>query len=166
MRNRIPASIIAIASLLLGGLVPANAQQPAVAAGDIQLSPQLRELLRAEMREIASGTQILSLALASADWKTVASTSAKIRASYILEKKLSAAQRHELERALPAGFKELDGDFHARAGKLGTAAAAHDSELAAFHFYRMVESCAACHASYAKSRFPGFSPETPATHRH
>jgi cytochrome c556 len=167
MRNKIPMSIIAIASLIfLSGLIPATAQQPVAEAGDIQLSPQLRELLRTEMREIASGTQILSLALASADWKTVASTSAKIRTSYILEKKLSAAQRHELERALPPGFKELDGEFHARAEKLGAAAAAHDSELAAFHFYRMVESCASCHASYAKSRFPGFSPEKPAAHRH
>lgn len=166
MRNGKPRSIIAMASLLLVSLSPAYAQQPMAADGDVQLSPKLRELLRAEMREIATGTQTIALALATADWKTVVSTSAKIRSSYILDKRLSAAQRLELERVLPYQFKELDERFHARADMLGAAASAHDPELATFHFYRMLESCATCHSAFAKTRFPGFSVRKPASHQH
>jgi hypothetical protein len=154
------------ASLILGVALSAHAEQHAAAVGDVQLSPGLKKLLQEEMREVARGTQTLALALASADWKTVAGTSEKIRASYLLDRKLTPAQRHELERALPEGFKQLDAEFHARAGKLAQAAAARDHELAAFHFSRMVENCAGCHAGYAKARFPGFSSERPAAHRH
>jgi hypothetical protein len=166
MRNVMLGSSIAIVSLLWMSLAPAHSQPPVAADGDVRLSPDLRELLRAEMREIATGTQTIALALATADWNTVVNTSAKIRSSYILEKRLSAPQRRELERVLPDRFKALDAHFHARAQKLGAAAAAHDAELAAFHFYRMVESCATCHSGYAKSRFPGFSPDKPASHAH
>lgn len=155
--------LTAILATLLLTLSVAHAQQP---AGDVRLSPQLRGLLQEEMREVARGTQTLAIALSSADWKTLHDTSAKIRASYILEKKLTAAQKRELEHALPAGFKQLDADFHARAEKLARAAEARDHELAAFHFSRMVESCAACHSTYAKARFPGFVAPTPATHGH
>lgn len=155
--------LTAILATLLLTLSVAHAQQP---AGDVRLSPQLRGLLQEEMREVARGTQTLAIALSSADWKTLHDTSAKIRASYILEKKLTAAQKRELEHALPAGFKQLDADFHARAEKLALAAEARDHELAAFHFSRMVESCAACHSNYAKARFPGFVAPTPATHGH
>jgi cytochrome c556 len=155
-------TLAATAATLLLALT-ANAQQP---AGDVHLSPALQKLLQEEMREVARGTQNLALALATADWKTVVHTSEKIRASYILDRKLTPAQRHELERALPEGFKQMDGEFHARAQKLGHAAAARDHELAAFHFSRMVESCASCHASHAKTRFPGFATEKPAAHRH
>jgi cytochrome c556 len=155
--------LTAILATLLLTLSVAHAQQP---AGDVRLSPQLRGLLQEEMREVARGTQTLAIALSSADWKTLHDTSAKIRASYILEKKLTAAQKRELEHALPAGFKQLDADFHARAEKLALAAEARDHELAAFHFSRMVESCAACHSTYAKARFPGFVAPTPATHGH
>jgi hypothetical protein len=156
----------AIASLLLGLATSAYAEHPAATGADVHLSPQLRALLQEEMREVARGTQTLAIALASADWKTLRDTSAKIRASYILERELTSAQRHELELALPAGFTRLDAEFHDRAGKLGHAAEARDHELAAFHFSRMIESCARCHASYAKSRFPGFAPEKPVAHRH
>lgn len=157
MRNNLPATLIVLASLLLGP-APVGAQRALPASGDVHLSPQLRGLLREEMREVARGTQVLAIALASADWKTLADTSTKIRASYILERKLTAAQKHELDRALPAGFKQLDADFHARAEKLAHAARARDHELAAFHFSRLVESCASCHSAYARSRFPGFLP--------
>ena len=161
MRKKIPATIIVIAGLLLVSSAPARSEHPVAASEDVHLSPQLRGLLQQEMREVAGGTQTLVIALASADWKTLADTSAKIRASYILEKKLTAAQKQELERALPAGFKKLDAEFHARADKLAHAAAARDHELAAFHFSRMVENCAACHSAYAKARFPGFVLATP-----
>jgi cytochrome c556 len=161
---RKPLSTAVFASLLLALSATAHAAQPAAASTDVHLSPPLRGLLQQEMREVAHGTQTLAIALASADWKTLADTSAKIRASYILEKKLTAAQRQELERALPAEFKQLDAEFHARAEKLEQAARARDHEQAAFHYSRMIENCAACHSAYAKARFPGFASVTPAAH--
>lgn len=153
---------------VIGSLIAAAANTPAADLDtprqDVRLSPDLFNLLREEMREIAAGTQGIALFLATADWKSIQETSTKIRASYIMEKKLTSAQLKELEQALPSHFKQLDSEFHQRAEKLGMAAAAHDLELTAFQFSRLVESCALCHASYAKSRFPGFV--SPVQHEH
>jgi cytochrome c556 len=97
---------------------------------------------------------------------SIQETSAKIQASYIMEKKLTPAQAKELKQALPEHFKRLDSEFHQRAEKLGTAAAAHDPELVAFQYYRLMETCALCHSAYAKTRFPGFSPSAQQDHHH
>jgi len=157
MPNKLLAAIIVIGSL---AAVPVhtNAAEPPASHQVIELSPDLLNLLRAEMREIAGGVQGIALSLATANWTSIQETSTKIRASYIMEKKLTAAQAKELEQALPENFKQLDAEFHQRAEKLGVAAAAHDPELAAFQYSRLIESCALCHSAYAKSRFPGFSP--------
>jgi cytochrome c556 len=157
-------SLAATAATLMLTLSVSHAQQPADA--DLHLSPQVRGLLQQEMREVARGTQTLAIALATADWKTLHDTAAMIRSSYIMSQQLTAVQKHELEHALPAGFKQLDAEFHARAEKLAHAAEARDHELAAFHYSRLVESCAVCHSGYAKSRFPGFASFTPPAHEH
>jgi cytochrome c556 len=159
------AAIVIVGSLALGGSC-IIAVEPSAARQDIRLSAELLDLLRAEMREIATGTQSVALALASADWKSVEDTSGKIRASYIMEKKLTTAQVQQLERALPAAFKQLDQEFHLRAQKLGAAAATRDPELVGFHFSRLIENCVACHAAYARTRFPGFLPAKRAAHAH
>jgi len=156
--------------IAVGGLFAFPLQSPATEPHDpaqrIGLSPDLLALLGEEMREIAAGVQGIALSLATADWKSMEETSAKIQASYIMQKKLTPAQARELEHALPADFKRMDAEFHQRAGRLGLAAAAHDPELAAFHYSRLVESCALCHAAYARQRFPGFSPIGPQGHHH
>ncbi|MGD8742818.1 MAG: cytochrome c [Granulosicoccaceae bacterium] len=156
--------------LVIGSLSPAHvntyAAEPHAPHQDVQLSPDLLNLLRAEMREIAGGVQGIALSLATADWKSIQETSEKIRASYIMEKKLTPAQAKELEQALPEQFKQLDAQFHQRAERLGMAAAAHDPELVAFQYSRLVESCALCHSAYATSRFPGFAPPVPQPHHH
>ena len=156
--------LFASATILLLTLTPAHAEQPA--STDLRLSPPVRRLLQQEMREVARGTQTLAIALATADWKTLHDTAAMIRSSYIMNKQLTAVQKHELEHALPAGFKQLDAEFHGRAEKLALAAEARDHELAAFHYSRLVESCAVCHSGYAKARFPGFASFTPPAHGH
>lgn len=125
--------------------------------GDLKISPPLRELLREEMREVAVGIQGIAPAIATANWEVVERTSSKIRASYIMEKKLTASQSAELDRALPDEFKRIDAEFHSRAGKLGAAAASKDAELAVHHYSRMLESCTECHSRFAPSRFPGFA---------
>lgn len=133
---------------------------------DIHLSPELLELVRAEMREISNGIQGIALSIAAADWRSIQQTSAKISASYIMKQSLTPAQADELKHALPDRFKRLDADFHQRAERLGAAAAAHDAELAVFHYARLVESCARCHAAYASQRFPGFARPEKQAHHH
>lgn len=160
MRKSLAMTLASLALALM------SASHAAEQNTDLHLSPQVRGLLQQEMREVARGTQTLAIALATADWKTLHDTAAKIRASYIMSKQLTAAQKHELEHALPAGFKQLDAEFHARAEKLAHAAEARDHELAAFHYSRLVESCAVCHSNYAKTRFPGFAAFTPPAHGH
>jgi cytochrome c556 len=165
MRARILITIVVIGGLITGtGFT--YAAEPSAADKDIKLSPELLNLLRDEMREIAGGVQAMALSIATADWKSIQETSAKIRASYIMEKKLTSAQARALEAGLPERFKELDAAFHQRAEKLGAAAAAQDAELVAFQYSRLLESCTVCHSEYAKSRFPGFAPATKQVHHH
>lgn len=133
---------------------------------DIELTPDLLNLLRAEMREISGGVQGIALSLATADWESIELVSSKIRASYIMEKKLTTSQKKELGQVLPEHFKQLDTEFHQRAEKLGRAAAAHDRELTVFHYSRLVESCVRCHSAFATKRFPGFATPIPMSHHH
>jgi hypothetical protein len=165
MMTRLLTVIIALGSLLAtnGELV---AEEPHASHHEITLSPDLLSVLRAEMREIAEGVQRITLALATADWKTVQKTSATIHQSYVMKKELTPDQAKELAQALPERFKQLDADFHHRAAKLGAAASAHDAELTVFHYSRLVESCAVCHSAYARSRFPGFTPPVRQGHHH
>jgi cytochrome c556 len=147
------------------GAEPAAA--PAAAAPrSLPLSPGVKTLLTAEMVEIAKGMQGLTLAIASADWAAIQATSDRIRESYIMEKKLTEAQAEELEQVLPERFKALDAEFHQRAQRLGAAAAAHDADLVVYHYSRLIESCTACHATYAGALFPGFSVPAAPAHTH
>jgi cytochrome c556 len=132
----------------------------------LRLSPELAELLRAEMREITAGIQLIAASLATANWEAVHETAAQIRASYIMEKSLTSGQVEELDRALPEPFKLLDAEFHARAEKLAAATEARDTELAGFHYARLLETCTRCHAAFARARFPGFAPPPAGGHAH
>jgi len=160
-----PAACIILMTVAFG-CVSAKAQETHLLQNDLRLSPGLTELLREEMRALLPGIQTIAAGIATADWKNVSDKSAQIRASYILEQKLTPSQREELNSSLPEHFKRLDLDFHLEAKKLEAAAASHDRQLAAFHYYRLIETCTACHALYAVSRFPGFKPTTEATHGH
>lgn len=159
--------IMFLGASLLAGASTAFSADPAAQHG-VHLSPALLTLLRSEMQEINTGVQGIAPAIAAGDWKTIQHTGEQIRTSYIMEKQLTPAQAKELNAALPAHFKQLDRDFHRRADQLSAAAKARDAELAAFHYSRMLESCAACHAQYAPARFPGFAttPQPQAEHHH
>jgi len=161
--NRI--TLIFLCAITFNG-VPVSAQETPSAKHVLRLSPGLLELLRAEMRALLSGVQSLPAGIATADWKSVAETSSRIRASYILDQNLTLAQRKELSTSLPEHFKRLDSDFHLEAKKLEAAALNHDAQLSSFHFYRLIETCTTCHAIYATSKFPGFSPAAKQTHDH
>lgn len=142
------------------------AAEPASTAKDLKLSPETLSLLQEEMREIAKGMQQMALAIPTADWKVVRDTGTKIRASYIMEKKLTPAQAKELETVLPERFKWLDADFHTRAEKISAAAAAHDAEQVVFHYARLLDSCTACHSEFASSRFSNFAARPHKVHAH
>lgn len=165
MTRTLLATIFVICNFASGSIAT-YAAEPHASQPGIKLSPGLQNLLRAEMREISTGVQGIAVSLATADWQSIQETSTKIRTSYIMEKKLTPAQAKELEQALPGQFKQLDAEFHQRAERLGVAAAAHDPELVAFHYSRLVESCALCHAAFATSRFPGFSSPAQQGHHH
>jgi hypothetical protein len=142
------------------------AQKAPPTAGGLGLSPDTRTLLQAEMREIAGASQALVPAIVSGNWESIEHFSEQISASYVMEKELSAAQREELAAMLPEHFKALDGEFHSRAERLGSAAAAMDAELVVFQYARLLETCTACHANYARDRFPGFSVPRREVHEH
>lgn len=157
MKDLIPASILVLLSVL-AGTAQVGAAEPRAANHGITLSPDLLQLLRDEMREVAGGVQGIAVAIATGDWQSIQEASAKMRASYIMERKLTPGQARELEAALPEQFKRLDAGFHQRAEKLGAAAQAHDAELVAFQYARLLETCADCHAEFAGARFPALSP--------
>ncbi len=126
------------------------------ARSDVPMSAGLQSLFRQEMLALLAGTQQIAAALPVANWKEIGATSAAMRHSYVLEKKLTPEQQDELER-LPEEFRALDEAFHLRAGKLERAASAHDAESVAFQFSRLLEACTECHTKFSKTRFPAFS---------
>lgn len=132
----------------------------------IKLEPELLALLQAEMREITIGVQKIPVAIAQGDWETLEQTGESIRSSYIMAKSLTKEQQKALKSNLPARFKQLDSAFHSRAGELAKAARARDSELASYHYSRLIEGCAGCHSLYAREKFPGFGPAQEQGHQH
>lgn len=155
--------LIGLSTLLSTASVLA-ASSAADAPGSLSLTPGLLDLFRTEMRELSLGTQAIASALPSGDWQRIVTTSRRMKASYVLEKKLTPAQEEELA-ALPEPFKALDANFHLRADRLAEAATKRDYEAVAFHYSRLLETCVACHAAFAHARFPAFDAPSSAQHR-
>lgn len=153
-------SIIGILTFMFAAVALA-ADEP-----ELKLSPKLRAALQAEMAGLKAGIAELSVSLASGEWKKTAERAARIRDSYIMKQKLSAAELEQLERSLPADFAAMDQRFHQHAEGLVHAAHARDHELAVFYFSKMLEGCGSCHARYAARTFPGYRRTEPATHTH
>lgn len=158
----------AIVILTLTGvcLRPAFGQEHTAPGDDLDLSDGVRTLLQAEMRELAAASQAAVIAFVSGDWESIRRLGDEMQASYVMQQSLTASQKSELAERLPDRFRRMDLEFHERAGRLGRAAASRDPELVAFHLHRLLETCASCHAQYAGSRFPGFTSDASATHRH
>jgi len=159
-------SVIALLICLATFAATLRAQDTERHEETLALPPDLMGLLNAEMREITIGVQKIPVAIAQADWEALHQTGLSIRSSYIMARALTKEQIEILETRLPARFKQLDSEFHARAGSLAQAAEARDFELVSYHYSRLIESCAACHSLYAKTRFPGFGPIEEHGHQH
>ncbi|BAZ92747.1 hypothetical protein TspCOW1_23970 [Thiohalobacter sp. COW1] len=151
-------------SLLLAG---ASVAPPAAAAEPLlELPPKLQQALVDEMIAINEGVRALPEAIVKADWERLAETGRRIEQSYILKRRLSEDERGTLVQSLPDSFKYLDRRLHQHAGKLAQAAERRDGELVRFYFSRMLDSCAGCHAVYAKHRFPGYARPGSDGHQH
>lgn len=151
-------------SLLLAGAsvtLPATAAEPV-----LELPPKLQQALVDEMIAINEGVRALPEAIVKADWERLAGTGRRIEQSYILKQRLSEGERGTLVQSLPDSFKYLDRRLHQHAGKLAQAAERRDGELVRFYFSRMLDSCAGCHAVYAKHRFPGYARPGNSGHQH
>ena len=138
-----------IGSLLV--TLPGYAQGP---SDHLHLSPGLTQLLQQEMQAIQQGMQSLIPTIVSGNWEAVAQTGEKIQHSYIMKQQLTGEQRQELQRSLPQGFRELDRSFHHSAGMLAHAARMKNADVVNFYFYKLTDTCVACHARFAVNRFP------------
>ena len=145
---------------------PALAQEHSEQQNALNLSLDTMALLQEEMRELLLASQSMAISIVSGDWASIQHLSRKIRDSYVMARNLTDTQKQELADKLPERFKQLDSEFHARAGRLESAAINKDAELTVFHYYRLLEACTVCHAEYAASRFPGFDSSGSDGHEH
>jgi hypothetical protein len=121
----------------------------------IHLSADLHNLLGQEMVAIENGMQELIPVIASGDWERVTSIAQGISDSFIMKQQLTAAQKEELHRKLPALFVEMDQDFHKSAAMMAHAASMKNADVVNFYFFKLNNACVACHGKYAGERFPG-----------
>ena len=163
--------LLTLACLLLAPVTgqagePADHHAPPP-AWHLHLSPELTGLLQQEMNAILQGMQALVPAIAAGNWQDVAGVGEHMQDSYIMQQQLTDAQREELHRKLPPAFLELDQSFHRAAGMLAHAAQQHNAEVVTFYFYKLTDTCVACHGKFALHRFPGLNGEADATaHQH
>ena len=158
-------ALILVPVIVVFATQSASPAEPSAPVSSVELSPDLHQLFQAEMRELLLGTQKIAGSLPIADWDGIASSAMAMRDGYVLEKKLTTAQRHDLEK-LPEQFKVLDDAFHRRAEKLAHAAQAKDAEAVSFQFSRLLDTCVACHSTFAQPQFPNFRSEAGSEHRH
>jgi hypothetical protein len=123
----------------------------------LHLPPALMGLLKQEMNAIQKGMQSLIPAIVSGNWHEIAETGDHIQHSYIMQQQLTEAQMNELHQTLPEAFLELDRSFHHSAGMLAHAAKMHNAEVVNFYFYKLTDTCVACHRKFAGYRFPGLA---------
>lgn len=169
MPRRLFVAVLLAATLAmpLAGMSDDRHAPPAAGpASGLALSPKLRAALVAEMAGLKASVAELSVSLTSGEWEKTAERAARVRDSYIMKQKLSAAELEQLERSLPEDFIAMDERFHQHAEGLAHAAQMRDHELAVFYFSKMLEGCGSCHAKYAAHTFPGYRQTEPASHAH
>ncbi len=143
---------IGLIFLLSSLLLSAENQQ-----GIQSLSEGTRALLADEMKHIEKGMHSIFSNIVKGEYDQLAKTATDIHDSFIFNKSLTEAQRVELKRNLPQGFRELDHSFHATAGKLSEAAEFDDKKSIEENFTQMMGLCVKCHSTYATHRFGTFS---------
>lgn len=125
-----------------------------------KLSPELRSLLKQEMLAIQEGMKDIVPAFISGDLERVSIIAGSISRSFIMKKKITDEQKHELHKVLPVGFIEKDQKFHKYAAMLEHVSQEKHTELVSFYYSKMLESCLGCHSEYAEHKFPLLSDKT------
>ena len=146
--------LLGTAILLLGAIQPAAGEPPAEPVGP-QLPDRVRGLLLQEMNAILGASQRILDALVRGQHGVVAEQAQAIHDSFILEQKMTKADRQALLEAVPDSFVARDRAFHELTGELAAAARAEEAARERELFADMVEACTACHARHAGDRFPG-----------
>ena len=109
----------------------------------IQLSPQHRDLVLAEMRQFLSGLQQMTDALSRDDMETVTRVARTLGAS------MSHQMPADLKAELPEGFRKLGHAVHSRFDQIALdAEAMEDSQHALSQLGDTLSRCVSCHSSY------------------
>jgi hypothetical protein len=157
-------TIRALTVLLLLLAKPATAAEPPLSP--LPLSPDIRATLIEEMQSLQRDMQVITAAIPGGEWAKIEQAAKRIRGAFILEQKLSAADKEALEKALPDGFLLLDERLHADAEHLALAAREAHGDAVVFLAARMLDGCVSCHARYAIARFPALKPARESMHGH
>lgn len=139
--------------------------EPRAHAAHRPLDGAVLQLLRQEMQAIQTGMMSLVPAIASGDWVKVSEIANNIEGSYILKQQLTAEQRHDLHKSLPAEFVKRDQAFHHSAGMLAHAAEMGNVDVVNFYFYKLNTACVECHSEFALERFPLLKPKQSKHHQ-
>jgi hypothetical protein len=122
-----------------------------------QFSPEIQEMLTKEMVRLQNSMMQMMPAIAAGEWDMVATLADGMAMSHIMKQNLSQAQMESLHKGLPLAFKVLDNQFHDYAGMLSHVTRERHIELTTFYYYKLTETCIACHSQFAQKRFPGLT---------
>lgn len=122
-----------------------------------QFSPEIREMLAKEMVRLQNSMMQMMPAIAAGEWDMVVTLADGMAMSHIMKQNLSQEQMETLHKGLPLAFKVLDNQFHDYAGMLSHVTYKRHTELTTFYYYKLTETCVACHSQFAQKRFPGLT---------
>ncbi len=122
-----------------------------------QFSPEIQEMLTKEMVRLQNSMMQMMPAIAAGEWDMVATLADGMAMSHIMKQNLSQKQMESLHKGLPLAFKVLDNQFHDYAAMLSHVTRERHIELTTFYYYKLTETCIACHSQFAQKRFPGLT---------
>lgn len=157
MIRRVAAGLLVIA-LALAHAVSGAAEGNNSGENDRQelvLSQRFQRVIAGEMNAVQKGMHDLTSAIPAGRWDEIIAAARGMIDGYIIKKKLSEAEQAELEQSLPEGYRDIDREFRGAAVSVVHGAGARDMKAVNEGFYRLGESCIACHVRYAGKRFPG-----------
>lgn len=132
-------------------------QEASPSAVGSALPDNIRALLIQEMVEVRNATQNILDGLVQGRDEVVAENAQAIHDSFIMAKKMSAADKKTLVNTVPAAFLAKDKAFHKLSADLAAAARSGDRSKQKQLFTELTDACAECHSAHAVDRFPGFS---------
>lgn len=124
------------------------------AAATAVVPARYQGLIRSEMTRVEPAMQQLLSLIARGNATMGAHVAREIEGTFVLKGSMTPAERQEMAAALPAGFVEIDRQFHHRAGELADRLERGDFGGAVEVYSDMTRACVTCHSRYARHRFP------------